>query len=318
MDPSFLMAGSLNPLNALARTNDLEYLYASNANVSNFVSVKLSSGRNYHIWKIQMLCFMKSHTMADIVYVCPKASSTEIMDQYDSLLVGWIFGSASENVLDAVVNLASAKDVWDQLKSFYDTTVSHQQAVIHRSERIYNLIYYLGERKNLYRMIVDSSKNNILHLAGRLVSSSKLNNKRGAVLQLQIELQWCEEVKKVVFPTYITQDNIFLETPDIVFTREHENLVKDVEQWLKTTAESCSISAGLITTIVFAATITVPGGSNQDTGIPLFTKDIAFAIFAVSDAISLFASSTALLVFLSILTSRFAEKDFLISLPRRF
>ncbi|GKD63351.1 ankyrin repeat-containing domain, PGG domain protein [Tanacetum coccineum] len=166
-------------------------------------------------------------------------------------------------------------------------------------------------------MIVDSSKNNILHLAGRLVSSSKLNNRRGAVLQLQIELQWCEEVKKVIFPTYITQDNIFLETPDIVFTREHENLVKDVEQWLKTTAESCSISAGLITTIVFAATITVPCGSNQDTGIPLFTKDIAFAIFAVSDAISLFASSTALLVFLSILTSRFAEKDFLISLPRR-
>ncbi|GKD07336.1 hypothetical protein Tco_1187021, partial [Tanacetum coccineum] len=178
MDPSSLMAGSLNPLDALARTHDLEYLYASNANVSNFVSVKLSSGRNYHIWKIQMLCFMKSHTMADIVYVCPKASSTEIMDQYDSLLVGWIFGSASENVLDAVVNLASAKDVWDQLKSFYDTTVSHQQdksgydiiqlAVIHRSERIYNLIYDLGERKNLYRMIVDSSKNNILHLAGRL------------------------------------------------------------------------------------------------------------------------------------------------------
>nr|GEU62649.1 ankyrin repeat-containing domain, PGG domain protein [Tanacetum cinerariifolium] len=231
------------------------------------------------------------------------------------ILFGWIFGSASENVLDVVINLASAKDVWDQLKSFYDTTVSHQQdksgydivqlAVINRLERIYNPIYDLGERKNLYRMIVDSSKNNILHLAGRLESSSKLNNRRG------------EEVKKVVFPTYITQDNIFLETLDIVFTREHENLVKDGEQSLKTTAESCSISAGLITAIVFAAAITVPGGSNQDTGIPLFTQDIAFAIFAVSDAISLFASSTALLVFLSILTSRFAERDFLISLPRR-
>ncbi|GKF84838.1 hypothetical protein Tco_0249736, partial [Tanacetum coccineum] len=43
-----------------------------------------------------------------------------------------------------------------------------QIAVIHRSERIYNLIHDIGEHKNLYRTIVDSSKNNILHLAGRL------------------------------------------------------------------------------------------------------------------------------------------------------
>ncbi|PWA82784.1 ankyrin repeat-containing domain, PGG domain protein [Artemisia annua] len=192
-----------------------------------------------------------------------------------------------------------------------------QLAVIHRSERIYNLIYDIGERKNLYRTIVDSSKNNILHLAGRLAPSSKLNKTTGAALQLQRELQWHEEVKKHVFPTYITQENIFKETPGMVFTREHEKLVKDGESWMKTTAESCSITAALITTIVFAAAITVPGGSNQDTGMPVFTKDIAFIIFAVSDAISLFASSTALLVFLSILTARFSEKDFLVSLPRR-
>ncbi|KAI3709298.1 hypothetical protein L2E82_39058 [Cichorium intybus] len=49
------------------------------------------------------------------------------MDQYDSLLKGWIFGSVSENVLGAVVDLISAKDVWDKLKSFYDATVSPQQ-----------------------------------------------------------------------------------------------------------------------------------------------------------------------------------------------
>nr|GEU65893.1 ankyrin repeat-containing domain, PGG domain, Gag-polypeptide of LTR copia-type [Tanacetum cinerariifolium] len=192
-----------------------------------------------------------------------------------------------------------------------------QLAVIHRSEKIYNLIHATGERKNLYRTILDSSNNNILHLAGRLAPSYKLNKRRGAALQLQRELQWREEVKKVISPTFKTQENNFKETPDMVFTREHENLVKEGEQWMKTTAESCSITAALITTIVFAAAITVPGGSNSETGIPLFTKNIAFAIFAVSDAISLFASSTALLVFLSILTARFAEQDFLFSLPRR-
>ncbi|KAI3701586.1 hypothetical protein L6452_26772 [Arctium lappa] len=86
---------------------------------------------------------------------------------------------------------------------------------------------------------------------------------------------------------------------------------------MKATAESCSISAALITTIVFAATITVPGGSIQETSIPLFRKDIAFTIFAISDAISLFISTSSLMVFLSILTTRFAEKDFLFSLPKR-
>ncbi|PWA71356.1 ankyrin repeat-containing domain, PGG domain, Gag-polypeptide of LTR copia-type [Artemisia annua] len=124
------MAGTLNSLHASERVQDLEYLYASIVNLSNFVSVKLSSDRNYHLWKTQMLCLMKSHNMAGIVddaYVRPRTSSKEIMDQYDSLLKGWIFGSASENVLGAVVDLPSAKDVWDQLKSFYDVTVSNQQ-----------------------------------------------------------------------------------------------------------------------------------------------------------------------------------------------
>lgn len=103
----------------------------------------------------------------------------------------------------------------------------------------------------------------------------------------------------------------------MVFTREHENLMKEGEKWMKAVAESCSITAGLITTIVFAAAITVPGGINQELGIPLFIDNTAFTIFAVSDAMSLFASSTTLLMFLSILTGCFSEQDFLHRLPRR-
>ncbi|XP_076904134.1 uncharacterized protein LOC143559442 [Bidens hawaiensis] len=192
-----------------------------------------------------------------------------------------------------------------------------QLAIINRSEKIYNLIYDVDERKNIYRTYKDSSKNNILHLAGKLAPSDVLNQRTGAALQLQRELQWREEVKKLVIPAYITQGNIYKETPDMVFTREHKDLVKQGEQWMKTTAESCSVAAALITTIVFAAAITVPGGSDQGKGTPLFRKKTAFIIFAISDAVSLFASTTTLLVFLSILTTRFAEKDFLVSLPKR-
>ncbi|KAM0031191.1 putative ankyrin repeat-containing domain, PGG domain, ankyrin repeat-containing domain superfamily [Helianthus debilis subsp. tardiflorus] len=192
-----------------------------------------------------------------------------------------------------------------------------QLAIINRSEKIYNHIYDIGERKNVYRTCKHSYENNILHLAGKLAPSSVLNRRTVAALQLQRELQWLQEVKKFVFPSSTTQENIDKETPYMVFTREHKELLKEGEQWMKTTTESCSITAALIVTIVFAAAITVPGGSNQEKGTPLFKSKAAFIIFAIADAISLFASSTALLVFLSILTTRFAENDFLVSLPRR-
>lgn len=107
------------------------------------------------------------------------------------------------------------------------------------------------------------------------------------------------------------------ETPGMVFTREHESMVKEGETWMKNTAESCSITAALITTIVFAAAITVPGGSHQETGVPLFTKDAAFIVFAASDSIALCGSTMSLLMFLSILTTRFATQDFLFDLPNQ-
>ncbi|KAJ9552468.1 hypothetical protein OSB04_016513 [Centaurea solstitialis] len=192
-----------------------------------------------------------------------------------------------------------------------------QLAVINRSVSIYNLLYIISEDKNRYRTLEDSSGNNMLHLAGRLAPSHVLKHRTGAALQLQWELQWFKELQRFMHPSAITKQNIFGETPHQLFTREHENLVKEGEKWMKTTAESCSISAALITTIVFAAAITVPGGSNPETGMPMFRKDIAFTIFAISDAISLFTSSSSLMVFLSILTARFAEQDFLFSLPKR-
>ncbi|XP_023741184.1 uncharacterized protein LOC111889280 [Lactuca sativa] len=199
-------------------------------------------------------------------------------------------------------------------KSGYDII---QLSVIHRSEKIYELIYELGRASNVYKMMEDSSKNNLLHLVGRLAPWHKLKLRTGATLQLQRELQWREEVKKMVSPAYHTKENIFNETPDMVFTNEHKNLVLEAETCMKTIAESCSITAGLITTIVFAAAITVPGGNHQDDGFPLFAGQIPFTIFGISVAISLFASTTALLMFQSILTGRFFEEDFLDSLPTR-
>ena len=103
--------------------------------------------------------------------------------------------------------------------------------------------------------------------------------------------------------------------PYEIFTENHDELVKAGEKWAKETATSFTIVGTLITTIMFAATFTVPGGNNQDTGLPIFLHDNAFTIFLIADAASLFTSSTSVLIFIGILTSRYAEKDFLKSLP---
>nr|KAJ0196880.1 hypothetical protein LSAT_V11C700362790 [Lactuca sativa] len=248
--------------------------------------------------------------------VCEAIDKSKIANAHSHYYTGPILEAARQNdyeVVDAILS-RSPEAIRYKDEQGYDII---QLAVIHRSEKIYNLIYLTEERKSIYGTIEDSLKNNMLHLAGRLAPSQKLKRSIGAAFQLQRELQRRKEVKKLIFPAYITKENIFKETPDMVFTREHENLMKEGEKWMKAVAESCSITAGLITTIVFAAAITVPGGINQELGIPLFIDNTAFTIFAVSDAMSLFASSTTLLMFLSILTGCFSEQDFLHRLPRR-
>ncbi|KAI7731222.1 hypothetical protein M8C21_022101 [Ambrosia artemisiifolia] len=191
-----------------------------------------------------------------------------------------------------------------------------QYAVINRSEQVYNLLYQMRQHKNIYKTIKDNRGNNLLHLAARLAPANKLNPISGAALQIQFELQWFKEVERFVYPICITEKNLFEETPEMIFTREHKELVIEGEKWMKETAQSYTITAALIITIVFAAAITVPGG-NKDNGKPMFTNTIAFKIFAVSDAISLFTSLTSLLVFLSILTARYSEQDFLYKLPTK-
>ncbi|KAB1220604.1 hypothetical protein CJ030_MR3G015857 [Morella rubra] len=59
-------------------------------------------------------------------------------------------------------------------------------------------------------------------------------------------------------------------TPRQVFTRNHEELMKKGEEWMKNTASSCTVVGALIVTIMFAAAFTVPGGNDQNTGLPMF------------------------------------------------
>ncbi|KAM5554329.1 hypothetical protein ABKV19_022613 [Rosa sericea] len=158
----------------------------------------------------------------------------------------------------------------------------------------------------------------LLSILAMLPPSEQLNGITGAALKMQRELQWFKEVERIVPSQYREKMNhTDCKRPGDLFTIHHKKLVEEGEKWMKDTARSCSVVGALIVTIMFAAAFTVPGGNNQNSGIPIFINDKIFSLFIISDAISLFSSTTASLMFLEIMTSRYAEEDFLKSLPKK-
>ena len=126
-----------------------------------------------------------------------------------------------------------------------------------------------------------------------------------------------QEVESIVTPRFKDYSNKDHLTPRELFTQNHKDLMQEGEKWMKDTATSCTVVGALIVTIMFAAAFTVPGGNDQNTGFPMFLNEKLFMLFIVSDSLSLYSSATSVLMFLGILTSRYAEDDFLVSLPRK-
>nr|GEU74122.1 hypothetical protein [Tanacetum cinerariifolium] len=98
-----------------------------------------------------------------------------------------------------------------------------QFAITNRSEKVYNYLYPRIEGRFSYIRMTDSSTNNLLHLAGRLAPPFVLSRTRGAALQLQRELQWREEVYKLLLPTYRSKKNAVDETPTMRVVRIDKN-----------------------------------------------------------------------------------------------
>ncbi|XP_059631707.1 uncharacterized protein LOC132274454 isoform X2 [Cornus florida] len=222
-------------------------------------------------------------------------------------------------------------------------------AVAFRQEKIWNLICGLNKehRNKIIGTLVE--RNNLLHIAacpmvmsktigGPDEASEKLQQGEqfrkafseapGAAMKVQRALQWYKEVEGMVPSSYKILANNNGETPPALFSKWHSELVKEGEKWMRDTATSCTIVATLIVTVMFTAALTLPGGNSDnpmnkgkpkslDSGDPRFLWRNCFMVFLLSDALSLFSSTTAVLMFLSILTSRFEEKDFLEALPKR-
>ena len=87
--------------------------------------------------------------------------------------------------------------------------------------------------------------------------------------------------------------------------KHNEQLHVEAKEWLMRTTENCTILSVFIATVAFAAIYTVPGGPNQNKGIPLLHYKPFFLVFTLADVISLTLSLTFVGTFPSILTSSF-------------
>ena len=110
----------------------------------------------------------------------------------------WTFDNASDALKLPVLKAASSgiKDIVQEILKVYSASTMFyddnnynifQLAVLHRQEKVFNLIYNMGLSQKWVASYPCKDKENILHLAGRCIPSRHIN---GAALQMQWEMQW--------------------------------------------------------------------------------------------------------------------------------
>ncbi|QCD88758.1 hypothetical protein DEO72_LG3g3308 [Vigna unguiculata] len=188
-------------------------------------------------------------------------------------------------------------------------------AVKHRQLKIFNMLRKHSAFKSLIFRITAEGRT-LLHQISRMEFYVE-QHLPGVAFQLQDELRWYERVKDIV-PTYYLmhcdKDGL---TAEDVLEMEHREMHKEAKGWIKETAQSCSTVAVLVATVVFAAAYTIPGGTNQNNGSPLFLGSRVFLFYTVTDVVALVSSLASVVMFLSILTSPFELWDFRRSLPQK-
>ncbi|KAL5545370.1 hypothetical protein UlMin_005057 [Ulmus minor] len=207
--------------------------------------------------------------------------------------------------------------------AIYDEDINGKNVLLLAVEKGHLKLYkylikcVIGSKRVIYQR-EDKNGNTALHLAA---TYDKEHPRPwpvpGVALQMVWEVKWYEFVEHTMPSRQFLRANKDDQTPWDIFRTTHKDLTKEGMQWLQDMGRSCSVVAALIVTISFASSTTVPGGIDSNTGKPKLRNNSAFNIFASASLISLCFSVTALITFLTILTSRYHERDFCKNLPSK-
>ncbi|KAG9137488.1 hypothetical protein Leryth_016780 [Lithospermum erythrorhizon] len=218
-----------------------------------------------------------------------------------------VFFSAAQNGIHEMVEL-----ILDEFPEAIDSRNENDHSVLdvaamYRQEKVFMIALARGQH------IKGDMK---LFQVAEYTLQSLLDSGSQVVFQMQRELKWFKEMEKLM-PEQRTLKNAEGRTPIEVFKEKHQKLIDYENKWMLEMAHSCIVGGSLIATIVFAASITVPGGNNSSSGFPIFLNVSAYQVFTIANGLSLTFSLTSVLVFLSIFTARYSVNDYLYSLPSR-
>ncbi|XP_044479358.1 ankyrin repeat-containing protein ITN1-like [Mangifera indica] len=191
-------------------------------------------------------------------------------------------------------------------------------AIKHRHYEIFNIVKNM--KIPMARLVrkVDRNGYTILHHAAYMEEkTTKIIQPGGPVYRLQEEMEWYRRVKEIMPSHYADlRDMEHGKTCEELFKMKHDGLLKQAQDWIKETSQSCSAVAVLVATLVFAAAYTVPGGSNEK-GYPVFLNSTPFLVFIIMDCIALACSLTSVAMFLSILITPYTYYEFHHNIPRK-
>ncbi|GKV34318.1 hypothetical protein SLEP1_g42695 [Rubroshorea leprosula] len=258
--------------------------------------------------KLRRLYNLKlTHRYAHLVlrHWCWKISTyRDVKQVVESGAISIIFQAIKQGTNEIVFEILKANPdlIWYNEKLAKDLLSS---VIKYREVGLLSFVTRFEAGKKALLSLEDKDGNNALHLAAKLPDRLYESVGIHAAWTMTFEDWWLEKIKSYLPCWYHEDENLYGETPEQVFYREHQELITDMEEWGKRTAKSYSLASVLIVTIMFAALFTVPGGIDEKTGMPKLLHIKQLSGFLMCDAVSFISASTSLLVFLSVLTQTY-------------
>ncbi|KAJ9689830.1 hypothetical protein PVL29_012481 [Vitis rotundifolia] len=185
-----------------------------------------------------------------------------------------------------------------------------QVAILYRHIEIFDVVVKSEVLPRSLLSATDDKGNSLLHMVGQKIKSQASERMQSPAFQLRKELLFFQKVKSACKMHLTKPLNKDHQTAEELFAASNENLHKEAKEWLMRATENCTILSVFIATVAFAAAYTVPGGSDESTGIPVLHSKPFFVVFIIADVISLTLALTSAGIFLSILTSSFPLQHF--------
>ncbi|KAL6322070.1 hypothetical protein AAG906_003474 [Vitis piasezkii] len=255
---------------------------------------KLQEKKEKNIWSVQIMDLMLLKSSHRNYYSsfsgCHPGLIKDFPDSYEPENTDWYTAILKEELnskqpiqgREAPILLAAKNGITKMVERILDV---FPMAILDRDSDGKNIVLLAVENRQ-------TKLNSALHLAARI---GDFQPYPFAALQMQWEIKWFKYVKYSVPQDFFMNLNNEDMTPKEVFRTSHKDLVKEGAKWLTET----SIHAP-----------TVPGGLKEGSSSPNLGRHPAFIVFATSSLIALSFSATSVIAFLSILTSRYHQKDF--------